>query len=77
MTVQLWRREPSLDPLCAALRYFVHRDRADEAVHLGEDPGWTPITTHLAMRLRELNEHHSLWAEEPDLVRQVLDGPWE
>ena len=62
------------DVLCLALRHFVYRDLTDAADHLMEGVGWTPITVAYAGRLRELNERHHLWVEEPDLVRSVLDG---
>jgi hypothetical protein len=63
------------DVLCLALRHFIHRDLMDGVDHLMEGVGWTPITAAYARRLRELNDQHGIWVDEPDLVRMVLDGP--
>ena len=75
MVAPLRTPDPGQDPLCAALRYFVHRDRTDAMIHFTDESSWTPITAELAKRLREVNELYTLWAEEPDIVREVLDGP--
>lgn len=64
------------DALELALQFFVYRDLMDGIDHVLEDGGWTPITVALAERLRELNDRHGLWTDEPDVVRTVLDGAW-
>jgi hypothetical protein len=63
------------DPLCVVLTRLVMRDLFDASTHMMEDVGWTPITTQYARRLRELHQEHHLWDEEPQSIRQVLDGP--
>jgi hypothetical protein len=62
------------DPLCIALRHFMHRDLMDAADHLMDGAGWSPITVALAHRLRDLDVRFQLWPDEPDLIRSVLDG---
>jgi hypothetical protein len=62
------------DALGAALQLLVMRDLLDASAHLMEDTGWAPLTVAYAQRLRDVQTRFGLWPEEPDLVREVLDG---
>lgn len=67
--------QPSDDALQAVLRMLVLRDLLDASTHMMEDTAWTPMTTAYARRVRELQERYGIWDSEPELVREVLDGP--
>jgi hypothetical protein len=67
---------PDNRPLCAALAVIVCQDLTDAAMHPDEPVGWSPLTIQVARRLRELNQEHGLYDEEPALIRGVLDGSW-
>lgn len=65
------------DPVCTTLSVLVNRDLMDAGMHPTENVGWTPLTILFAQRLRELQQQHGIWSEEPDIIRLVLDGTWD
>ena len=60
----------------AALSVLANCDLVDAAIYPTDDARWTPLTIQFAARLRELDRQCSIWDEEPELIRGVLDGVW-
>ena len=67
---------PDDGPLCSALSVLACADLMDAARYPGEDVGWSQLTTQVATLLRELDQEHGMYDEEPALIRGILDGSW-
>lgn len=67
---------PDDKPLCTALAIIMCRDLMDAAMCPDDEVGWSPLTIQFATRLRQLNQEHGIYDDEPALIRGVLDGSW-